>query len=105
MQALLRRLGIDETNPGGFCGEWLGGDDSLTSNSPIDGKPIARVRQCTPVDAERIINRAHDAFLKWRTVPAPARGETIRRLGNALREVKKDLGELVTIENGKIRAE
>jgi aldehyde dehydrogenase (NAD+) len=103
--SVLRRLGIDEINPGGFCGQWLGGGEPLASESPIDGKPIARVRQCTPSDYERIVARAHEAFLTWRTVPAPVRGETVRRLGNALREAKKDLGELVTVENGKIRAE
>ncbi len=105
MQSVLRKLGLDEINAGGFCGEWLGGGELLTSDSPIDGKPIARVKQCTPADYERIISRAHDAFLKWRTVPAPVRAETVRLLGNALRDAKKDLGELVTIENGKIRAE
>jgi len=105
MQSVLRKLGLEEVNPGGFCGEWLGGGELLTSDSPIDGKPIARVKQCTPADYERIVTRAHDAFLKWRTVPAPVRAETVRRLGNALRDAKKDLGELVTLENGKIRAE
>ncbi len=103
--SLLRRLQIEGVSPGGFCDEWLGGGELLTSDSPIDGKPIAQVKQCTPADYERIVTRAHEAFLSWRSVPAPVRGEMVRRLGNALREVKKDLGELVTLENGKIRAE
>src|SRR5262245_14819848 len=103
--SLLRRLQIEDVSLGGFCGEWLGGGELLTSDSPIDGKPLARVKQCTPADYERIATRAHEAFQSWRSVPAPIRGETVRRLGNALREAKKDLGELVTLENGKIRAE
>jgi aldehyde dehydrogenase (NAD+) len=51
------------------------------------------------------IFRAHEAFLKWRTTPGPVRGDTVRHLGNALRESKQDLGQLVTLETGKIIAE
>src|SRR5262249_41807759 len=105
MLALLKKLNIDDTNPGAFCGEWFGSGEMLTSDSPIDGRSIAKVRQCTPAEYERVAKRADDAFLKWRTVPAPGRGEVVRRLGNALRDAKKELGELVTLENGKIRTE
>ena len=51
------------------------------------------------------IARAQEAFLKWRTTPGPVRGETVRRLGNALRDLKHELGQLVTLETGKIIAE
>ena len=51
------------------------------------------------------VARAHEAFLKWRTTPGPVRGDTVRRLGNALRDFKPDLGQLVTLETGKIIAE
>jgi len=105
MQDILRKLGIEAVSAGGFCGEWLGGGEKLDSVSPIDGKTIASVRQVTADEYERIAGRAHEAFLKWRVVPAPARGEVVRQLGNALREVKKELGALVTWEMGKIRAE
>ena len=105
MQELLRKLGIEPANPGGFCGEWIGGGKRLDSISPIDGKTIAAVTQVTPDEYDRIAARAHEAFLKWRSVPAPVRGETVRRLGLALREHKADLGALVTLEMGKIRAE
>ena len=56
-------------------------------------------------DYDKAIARAHEAFLKWRTTPGPVRGDTVRRLGNALRESKNDLGQLVTLETGKIIAE
>ncbi len=105
MKALLGRLGIEDVNPGAFAGEWFGSGDVLASDSPIDGKVIAKVRQATPEEYDRVAERAHAAFLQWRAVPAPVRGEVVRQLGNALRAVKRDLGELVTIENGKIRAE
>ncbi len=105
MQDALTRLGIEELNSGGFCGEWIGGGERLDSVSPIDGSVVASVRQVTPREYDHVVTRAQEAFEKWRTVPAPLRGETVRRLGNALREVKSDLGALVTIEMGKIRAE
>src|SRR3990172_182174 len=101
----LRQLGLESVNPGGFCGDWTGGGEKIDSVSPIDGKPLAAVKQVTPQEYDRIVDRAHAAFLKWRQVPAPVRGETVRQLGDALRKHKADLGALVTLENGKIRAE
>ena len=105
MQEILRKLGIESANPGGFCGEWIGGGEKIDSVSPIDGKTIAAVTQVSEAEYDRIATRAHEAFLNWRTIPAPLRGETVRQLGNALREVKAELGALVTWEMGKIRAE
>jgi len=105
MQDILNKLGIESNNPGGFCGEWMGSGKKLDSVSPIDGKTIASVTQVTEEEYDKIAQRAHDAFRKWRMEPAPKRGELIRRLGNALREVKAELGALVTWEMGKIRAE
>jgi len=105
MQDILRKLGIEGVNTGGFCGEWVGSGEVIDSISPIDGKKIASVKQVTPDEYDKIVARAHEAFLEWRSVPAPIRGETIRQLGNALREAKKELGALVTWEMGKIRAE
>ena len=105
MKNLLGKLGIEAITPGGFCGEWIGSGEALESVSPIDGKPIAVVTQITLEEYDRIATRAQEAFLKWRSVPAPVRGETIRLLGNELREHKEDLGALVTWEMGKIRPE
>jgi aldehyde dehydrogenase (NAD+) len=105
MHDVLRKLGLESINAGGFCGEWIGGGEKLDSVSPIDGKALASVKQVTPQEYDRIVDRAYAAFLKWRRVPAPVRGETVRQLGDALRKHKADLGALVTLENGKIRAE
>jgi len=105
MQQILDKLGIEPVNGGGFSGDWLGSGDRLESISPIDGKAIASVSQVTEDEYDRVATRAHEAFLNWRTVPAPLRGETVRQLGNALREMKAELGALVTWEMGKIRAE
>ncbi len=103
--ALFKKLGLHERNPGVFCGEWLGSGRVSRSVSPIDGRVLASVTQATPAEYEQVMQHALAAFQKWQTVPAPRRGEIIRQLGNALRAAKQDLGRLVTLEAGKIRAE
>jgi aldehyde dehydrogenase (NAD+) len=71
----------------------------LASCSPIDGAEIGRVAMVDPVEAAE---RAARAFLAWRTVPAPRRGELVRLLGEELRAAKEPLARLVTLECGKI---
>jgi aldehyde dehydrogenase (NAD+) len=102
---VLGALGLEETNLGGFAGEWVGSGPELEVLTPIDGRRIATVLQVTEDEYDGIVARAQQAFLEWRRVPAPARGELVRRLGNRLREKKKELGALVTLEMGKILAE
>jgi len=101
----LESLGIEQQNLGGFGGEWMGSGPEMEIVTPIDGSPIATVTQVTEEEYRHIVDRAHKAFLEWRTVPAPRRGEIVRQLGVKLREVKKELGALVTLEMGKIAAE
>ncbi len=103
--ALLKKLGLQEINAGVFCGHWLGSGPILKSVSPIDGKIIAKVKTATSAQYEQTVNRARAAFEKWKIIPPPKRGEMIRQFGNALREAKKDLGKLVSLETGKILAE
>ena len=74
---------------------------NLPIHTPIDGSQIASVATATPDEIEAALTRTQSAFLSWRTVPAPRRGELVRRFGNALREHKDDLARLVTIECGK----
>ncbi len=105
MYDFLKRLGIEELNSGGFAGEWVGSGPLLDVFTPIDGTKIATVQQVTEEEFDGIVERAHNAFLEWRRVPAPKRGEVVRQLGNALRAHKEDLGALVTLEMGKIVAE
>jgi aldehyde dehydrogenase (NAD+) len=102
---LFKKLGLTETNPGAFCGEWLGSGKILKSISPINGQVLATVRTATPEQYEKTVARAQAAFETWKTIPAPKRGELVRQLGNALRDAKRDLGQLVTLEAGKIAAE
>src|SRR5258708_25911475 len=99
---LLDRLGV---GPGrlGVAPDRLGG--SVAVRSPIDGAEIARLKADDAAAVVAAIGRAHQAFLTWREVPAPKRGELVRLLGDALRTHKDDLGRLVTLETGKILQE
>lgn len=78
---------------------------SLQARSPIDGKVDAWLRPDTSVQYEQAIKNAERAFVDWRSVPAPQRGEVVRRIGERLRAHKRELGELVSREVGKIRSE
>lgn len=95
----------------GALGETLGVEESsirkgdLEVVSPIDGSAIASVASAGASQTAAAVDRAREAFVGWRSVPAPRRGELIRRFGQVLREHKDSLGELVTIECGKIREE
>jgi aldehyde dehydrogenase (NAD+) len=104
---LISRLGLSDINSGAGFGQWIahpaGGE--IASLNPTDGKPLARVRMAARSDYDQIVASAQQAFINWRMVPAPQRGEIVRQLGNALREVKDDLGMLLTLEAGKIRSE
>ncbi|MSU49233.1 MAG: aldehyde dehydrogenase family protein [Opitutus sp.] len=99
------RLGLKAANPGVFAGEWFGSGPAVEKHSPIDGSVLGRVTTATHADLERVIGVADRAFRAWREVPGPKRGEFVRRLGEALRARKTDLGLLVTLETGKILAE
>ena len=73
--------------------------------SPINGESMGRVRSVNAEAANRAIDQAHVAFLAWRNVPAPQRGELVRMLGEELRANRTELGRLVTLEAGKILSE
>jgi len=103
IQQSLKNLGIHKSNLGSSTGlNWLdSGADSLASFSPADGKKIASVQLATEETYEAVVAQALIAFETWRVVPAPKRGDIVREIGNALREVKADLGKLVSYEMGK----
>jgi aldehyde dehydrogenase (NAD+) len=102
---IFARLGLKATQAGVFAGEWFGSGPAIEKRSPIDGSVLGRVLTATPAELERAVGVAERAFLGWRDVPAPKRGEVVRRLGAAWREHQRDLGRLVTLETGKIIAE
>ncbi|MEE9126659.1 MAG: aldehyde dehydrogenase family protein [Planctomycetota bacterium] len=105
-QDFLGQLGIDRQNRGAYCGEWMDTKgELLDSHNPATGKLIASVREANTADYKRVSQAAHEAFLRWREVPAPKRGDYVRRIANVLREHKDPLGKLVTLEVGKILEE
>ena len=79
--------------------------DGITSVSPINGTSLATLRTDNAEQVKAKIERAHAAFLQWRKVPAPRRGELIRLFGDELRFHKAALGQVVTLEAGKILQE
>jgi aldehyde dehydrogenase (NAD+) len=100
----LKELGIKEENLGASTGlKWYGSksDDKIDVISPVDGKHIAYVYQASEEDYETVVKVAHEAFLQWRKIPAPKRGEIVRLVGLKLREYKEPLGKLVSYEMGK----
>lgn len=80
---------------------WQSTDKVIDSFSPADGKLIARVHVSTRADYDRVIETAQAAFLEWRLVPAPKRGEIVRQMGEQFRRYKRELGTLVSYEMGK----
>ncbi len=90
--SILRQLGVQNAG-------------ALASHSPIDGVCIGSVAEASAGDAAAACERAQTAFLAWRTVPAPRRGELVRLLGEELRAAKEPLAQLVTLEAGKIVSE
>lgn len=105
--ALLRRLNLSECHSGVCAGDWIAqpGGPELVSFNPATGEPLGRVRTAATDDYGRVIGQAQAAFERWRRIPAPVRGDYVRRLSLALREAKHDLGLLVTLESGKIASE
>ncbi|MFO7634354.1 MAG: aldehyde dehydrogenase family protein [Caldilinea sp.] len=77
----------------------------ITSHNPTTGEAIAQVIPADAAAYDAVVADAQSAFAQWRSIPAPKRGEVIRDLGAILREYKEPLGELVSLEMGKIRAE
>ena len=108
MKDVFDALGLQDVNSGTYSGSggWSRGDGPLfDSINPATGEPLAQVRASTPEDYDTVIASAREAFEVWRTVPAPERGEAVRLVGEALRAHKDALGSLVSLENGKIKAE
>ena len=107
VSGILETLHIEPVNSGACYGEWIaepsGGE--LASISPATGELLARVRMAGPADYQAVMQHAAAAFLEWRMIPAPKRGEIVREIGDELRQHKQDLGALVSLEMGKILPE
>jgi aldehyde dehydrogenase (NAD+) len=96
LDTLMTELGVD-------LGRWQGED--IACVSPIDGTLLARLRGDRGADCAARVTRAEAAFIQWRRVPPPRRGELVRLFGQQLRRHKEALAQLVTMESGKILQE
>jgi len=101
----LADVGIKEVNEGVYTGTWGGRGDVITSVSPINEQPIARVIEGNLEDYEEAVLAAKEASKEWALTPAPVRGEIVRQIGSLLREKITPLGKLVSLEMGKILPE
>lgn len=102
MENFLKTLGIKEINEGCSTGSnWFSSGDVIESFSPVDGKLIGKIKTATKSDYSKVITASREAFLFWRSIPAPKRGEYVRQFGDKLRAKKADLGKLVSYEMGK----
>ena len=78
---------------------------TLVVRTPVDGAELARLKTHDADEVRRMIAQGVEAFGAWRSVPAPRRGELVRLLGEELRAEKENLGQLVSLESGKILQE
>lgn len=98
----LKELGLNEINNGTSTGkEWFSNGEFIESYSPVDGALIGKVKATSQEDYEKVITTAQEGFKKWRTMPAPQRGEVVRQFNDELRRLKEPLGKLVSYEMGK----
>jgi aldehyde dehydrogenase (NAD+) len=103
MDNILTTFNIQSINNGASTGQdcWNTTGALIDSFSPVDGKLIASVKSATASDYDRVIKTAQAAFLEWRQIPAPKRGEVVRQLAERIRFYKEPLGKLVSYEMGK----
>ncbi len=98
----LKKLNLQENNPGTSTGQQSDlSYEYIQSHSPVDGQFIGSVSQTTREQYEAVLAKAQEAFLVWREIPAPKRGEIVRQYGEELRRYKEPLGQLVSYEMGK----
>ena len=109
MKSLLDKLNLEEVNAGASTGpdEWIRdpAGKELISYNPSDNQPIASVIQATSKGYEQVASAAAESFETWQDMPAPKRGLLVRDLAELIRDYQEPLGDLVSLEMGKIQAE
>tara|TARA_A100001011_G_scaffold400513_1_gene515775 strand:+ start:22350 stop:23882 length:1533 start_codon:yes stop_codon:yes gene_type:complete len=102
IKKILKNLGIQSDQKGCSAGGlWMGSGSKISSYSPVDNTLLGKLETASLEDYENIIQKAENAFLNFRKIPAPKRGELVRQFGNKLRKNKEFLGQLVSWEMGK----
>ncbi len=106
---LFQRLGLETgaPNPGAYTGRCHTPDDAspIVSLCPADGSALGTVARARRAEYELAVTTGLEVFARWRMLPAPKRGEVVRRIGEELRRSKQDLGTLVALECGKVLSE
>ncbi len=106
MESIPAKLDVAGLQAGAVSGSELAcTGQNLAVISPVNGAEIGAIRTATRKEYETVARRSVEAFRTWRSVPAPKRGEIVRRIGEVLRARKEDLGALISLETGKILAE
>jgi L-aminoadipate-semialdehyde dehydrogenase len=105
-ESLLSRLGIEGLEHGACWGEWVETTgEAVDTINPTTEETLASIKPARRPEAQLILAKSLERFSTWRARPAPARGEVVRQLGEKLREHKEALGEMISVEVGKIRSE
>ncbi|KAJ8486814.1 hypothetical protein ONZ45_g14541 [Pleurotus djamor] len=104
---ILTSLGISTTaeEHGVYDGQWGGSGDIMQSVCPTTGEVLARVKTASPQELQVALEKTREAYLYFRNIPAPRRGELLRQIREALFAKRDELGALVSLEMGKIRTE
>lgn len=109
MTDILKSLKLAAKNFGASTGtSWWSAttnENEIISYNPTDGKMIAEVHSNSKTDYEHVITESQNAFIEWRKMTAPKRGEIVRQIGDELRKNKDMLGHLVSLEMGKSKQE
>lgn len=101
----LKELGLEEHNAGVYNGKWFGSGPLITSYNPSTGKPIATIQGGTLEEYKQCREAMAAARTQWAETPRPVRGDIVRQIGDKLREYIVPLGQLISLEMGKIKAE
>ncbi|MBL8762657.1 MAG: aldehyde dehydrogenase family protein [Phycisphaerae bacterium] len=103
MSDILSALGVDR-HPR-FVPAGTSARDVVMAHNPATTRPLGGASVDTPETLERTLVASVDGFKRWRAVPAPARGQVVRAIAEEFRRLKGPLGELISLEVGKIRSE
>ena len=102
----LKELGLSEVNNGCYRnGEWVANGQEYVAVNPHNNKPIAKIKLASAQDYEDTIRAMESEKERWMKTPAPLRGEIVRQIGEAMRKKKEALGQLISLEMGKIKSE
>ncbi|HLF42765.1 MAG TPA: aldehyde dehydrogenase family protein [Acidimicrobiia bacterium] len=99
-------LGLSEANSGVFAGRWVEATgETIDVIDPSTSEALGSVTMASVADYDEVVANSVETFERWKLLPAPKRGQYVRRLGDALRDNIEALGALVTLEMGKILPE